>query len=81
MYKSVKTVIRNVLSDNFEVFHDVKQGGALSSILSIFFIIDLPENIKPNSNNDLFTLNELHIYTLLYADDALSLAHSKVVLQ
>ena len=83
MYKSVKSVIRNnnVLSENFEVFHGVKQGNPLSPILFLFFINDLPENIKPDSHDDLFTINELHIFTLLYADDAVLFAHSKDGLQ
>ena len=44
MYKSVKSVIRNnnVLSENFEVFHGVKQGDPLSLIIFLFFINDLP---------------------------------------
>ena len=83
MYKSLKSVIRNnnVLSENFEVFHGVKQGDPLPPVLFLCFINDLPENIKPDSHDDLFTTNELHIFTLLYADDAVLFAHSKNGLQ
>ena len=69
MYETVKSVIKynNNFSSPFDVFNGVKQGDPLSPILFIFFINDLVDNIKPNSELGVFVIDNLPLVILLYA--------------
>jgi hypothetical protein len=82
MYSVVKTCVRfNAnLSHVFDSNIGVKQGDPSSSLLFLFFINDIMSNI--NSNIDgIFTINELKLYILLFADDAVLFAHTPQALQ
>ena len=78
MYETVKSVIKynNNFSRSFDVNNGVKQGDPLSPILFIFFINDLVNNIKPNSELDLFFIDNLPLFALLYADAVVFLKSS-----
>lgn len=82
MYSCVKSCVKanGSLSECFDSYMGVKQGEPLSPLLFIFFVNDMYENIQ-NVNNDVFTLDELQIYLLLFADDTVLFSYSKEGLQ
>ena len=69
MYQSVKSVIKyhNNFARSFDVLNGVKQGDPLSSLLFIFFINDMMINIKPDTDLDVFHIDNLSLFALMYA--------------
>ena len=53
----------------------MKQGDPSSSLLFMMFVNDIIENIDSDLNG-IFTLNELRIFMLLYADDQVLIANT-----
>ena len=82
MYSSVKACVRykNKCSDFFNINAGVKQGDPLSPVLFIFFINDILQSISSNVGNTL-SINDLNLFMLLYADDAVLFAKSAETLQ
>ena len=82
MYSAVKAGVRyqSKLSGFFESDIGVKQGDPCSTILFLFFINDISNNLNTNIDN-LFTVDELKLCILLFADDAVIFAHSRQALQ
>ena len=82
MYRVVKSCVR-YKSENSSFFTSnigVKQGDPSSGLMFLFFINDILTNI--NSNIDgIFTLNEMKIFLLLFADDAVLFAQTPAALQ
>ena len=82
MYSSVKAAVRfqgdtsNFFNSNF----GVKQGDRSSSLLFLFFVNDIRTNLNSNIDN-LFTVDELKLFILLFADDTVLFAHSPQALQ
>ena len=70
MYTVVRSCVRynNHHSDFFESLIGLKQGDPSSPLLSMFFVNDLSLNINTNLD-DIFTLNEIKYFLLLYTDD------------
>ena len=58
----------------------LKQGDPCSPLLFMLFINDIIENINADFEN-VFRIEELRIFMLLYADDAVVFAKSPTVLQ
>ena len=58
----------------------VKQGDSSSALSFMMFVNDILENINTNIPN-IFTLNELKIFLILYADDQVLFATSPQYLQ
>ena len=58
----------------------LKQGDLSSPLLFMLFINDIIENINADFEN-VFRIEELRIFMLLYADDAVVFAKSPTVLQ
>ena len=85
MYTVVKSIMKwhNVLSEPFQSMQGVQQGDPLSPLMFIFFINDLKREIDPGFNNqeDVFLLNELKLFSLMYADDAVLFSKTKQGLQ
>ena len=71
MYENVKGCVRykNRCSNFLDINSGVKPGDPLSPVLFIFFINDIIETIS-NGNEDLLPINDINLFMLLYADDA-----------
>ena len=80
MYHSVKSVIKyhNNFSRSFDVLNGVKQRDPLSPLLFIFFINDMMNNIKSDTDQDLFYIDNLPVFALMYADDAVFFLNIKL---
>ena len=82
MYLIVKSCIRyqSSKSDFFSSHIGLKQGDPSSPLLFMLFINDIIQNVNSDFDN-IFTIEELQIFMLLYADDAVVFARSPEVLQ
>ena len=75
MYQVVKACIRYKLSISqlFSSEIGLKQGDPSSPLLFMFFINDITQNINSDIES-IFTIEEIQIFMLLYADDAVLFA-------
>ena len=82
MYTLVKSCIRyhSCRSRFFNSHVGLKQGDPSSPLLFMMFINDIVENINDDFN-EIFSFQELRLFILLYADDAVLFAKSPKVLQ
>ena len=82
MYESVRMCVKhkNSYSDFFISNSGVKQGDPLSPILFIFFINDLVTDLSTEDENSI-KINDLNIFMLLFADDAVLFSKSHQSLQ
>ncbi|XP_053399819.1 uncharacterized protein LOC128557111 [Mercenaria mercenaria] len=82
MYSTVKSCVRynHSQSDFFESHVGLKQGDPSSPLLFMFFVNDLMNNINSDLN-DIFTIEEMKLFLLLYADDQAVFARSPDSLQ
>jgi hypothetical protein len=83
IYKSVKSFIRyhNIKSDHIHSYNGVKQGDPASSILCLFFLNDILNSVNNNNLNNIFEIDDLRIWILLFADDAAAFSHDPLSLQ
>ena len=82
MYTTVKSCIKykSSYSRFFDLNVGLKQGDPSSPLLFMFFVNDIIENINTDLNN-IFTINELKIFFILFADDQVLFAKSPETLQ
>ena len=82
MYSVVRSVIKHKRSiSNCIISHlDVKQGDPCSSRLFMMFVNDILANINTDLNG-LFSMDELNLFLILYADDQVLFATSPESLQ
>jgi hypothetical protein len=82
MYNCVKSCVRanGCLTDNFESYMGLKQGEPLSPLLFIFFVNDMHENLQID-NVDTFSLDDIQIFLLLFANDTVLFSYFKEELQ
>ena len=67
-------------SDPISSFMGVKQGDASSALLFMMFVNDITEHINTNIEG-IFTLNEMKLFLILYADDQVLFSTSPDSLQ
>ena len=82
MYSTVKSAIKYNRKTSHYITSNlgVKQGGPSSSLLFMMFVNDILANI--NSNVDgIFTVDEIKIFLLSYADDQVLFSTSPASLQ
>lgn len=82
MYSVVKSYIRynSLKSENINSNIGVKQGDPASSLLCLFFLNDIIDGVNSNING-ILAIEELQIFLLLFADDAVVFAHDPASLQ
>ena len=82
IYQTVESCVRSngTYSEFFASNSGVKQGEPLSPFLFILFINDMYENIVIQ-DNDAFTIEDLKIFILLFADDIVLLSYNPEGLQ
>ena len=71
MFKEVKSCVRhlNTLSDFFDCYIGLMQGEICSPLLFAFFISDIENSFQANANAGI-ALDQLSLYLILFADDA-----------
>ena len=82
IYSVVRAVVRHKhkTSDIIDIQLGVKQGGPSSTLLFMLFVNDILDNI--NSNLDgIFTINEIKLFLMMFADDQVLFATSPTSLQ
>ena len=83
MYQNVKTCIK--VQNNYTTFFSshagLKQGDPLSAILFVLFINDLVEEVSLNTNQAAFSVQDINLFMLLYADDIVLFSKSPSELQ
>ena len=67
-------------SDPISSYMGVKQGDASSALLFMMFVNDITEHINTNIEG-IFTLNEMKLFLILYADDQVLFSTSADSLQ
>ena len=82
MYSAVKSCVRrlNTLSDFFSSDIGLFQREIISPILFSFFLNDIEQNLQENTFDGI-TLDQITIYLLHFADDAVLISDSKEGLQ
>ena len=82
MYLTVKSCVRykSFFSEFFSSSIGLKQGDPSSPLLFMLFVNDIIENINSDLE-DIFTLNEIKLFLILYADDQVAFAKSPETLQ
>lgn len=72
---------KNRYSNFFSSDIGLKQGDPLSAILFVFFINDLTDNVGLHDNRDSFSIQDINLFMLLYADDVVLFSKSPDALQ
>lgn len=82
MYSSVRSAIRynGVTSNNINSYLGVKQGDPSSSLLFMMFVNDIIANIKTDLQG-IFSIDEIQLFLILYADDQVLFSTSPTTLQ
>ena len=82
MYENVKCCVRanGDLTASFDSYTGVKQGEPLSPLLFLFFINDMHQALI-NDEIETFTVEEMRLFLLLFADDTVLFSYTKEGLQ
>ena len=82
MYSSVRSCVRYQSSKSrfFSSYNGLKQGDPSSPLLFMLFINDIIQNINVGLDK-IFTVDDMQLFLMLYADDAIVFAKSPEVLQ
>lgn len=82
MYATVKLCVRyqSTYSQYFNSYIGLKQGDPSSPLLFMLFVNDIVNNINSNLR-DIYTVNELKLFLILFADDQVVFAKSPQTLQ
>ena len=82
MYSVVRSVVKykQEISDNIDIQLGVKQDDPSSSLLFMLFVNDIVDNINTNLDG-IFTINEIRLFLIMFADDQVLFATSPITLQ
>ena len=82
MYSVVKAIVKynRTKSDPITSYTGVKQGDPASSILCLFFLNDILNNINSNING-IIDIDDLHVFLMCFADDAVVFTQDPDALQ
>ena len=82
MYTTVKSLVKynSTYSNFFDSSVGLKQGDPSSPLLFMFFVNGIVQNINTNLQN-VFTINELKLFLILFADDQVLFATSPETLK
>ena len=82
MYSIVRSCVRFQATKSrfFTSFNGKKQGDPTSPLLFMLFINDILQNINAGVDN-IFTVDDMQLFLMLYADDAVVFAKSPETLQ
>ena len=82
MYSVVRSVVKykQEISDIIDIQLGVKQGDPSSSLLFMLFVNDIVDNIN-SSLDGIFTINEIKLFLIMFADDQVLFATSPITLQ
>ena len=80
IYNVVESCIRYQTSRFFSSYNGLTQGDPNSPLLFLLFINDILQNINVGLDQ-IFTVDDMKLFLILYADDAVVFAKSPIVLQ
>ena len=82
MYENVRSSVRvnGNITESFESFKSVKQGEPLSPLLFLMFINDMYSALSEGTF-DTFSVDDINLFLLLFADDTVLMSYSKNGLQ
>ena len=82
MYSVVRSVVKHKqeTSDIIDIQLGVKQGDPSSSLLFMLFVNDIVDNINTNLDG-IFTIYEIKLFLIMFADDQVLFATSTITLQ
>ena len=78
--KAMYSVVRSVIKHNRRFRTGVKQGDPSSSLLFMMFVNDIVTNINTDLQG-LFSIDELKLFLILYADDQILFSMSPTSLK
>ena len=83
MYDNVKAYVKykHKISPSFPSQIGLKQGDPLSALLFTFFINDLVQKVSTDDDQNSFSLQDVNLFMLLYADDVVLFGKTPELLQ
>ena len=83
MYENVKACVKfkHKISQSFSSQIGLKQGIRYQPYSVVFFINDIVQNVAQDGDQNSFSLHDVNLFMLLYADDVVLFGKSPQILQ